>query len=232
LEFELTESTDRTDKRLGFAMPSQKNRCFDQASQRISRRSLLERTLTLGALVAWPALGWAQPSANEKHDRPANPDLPPGKHLTESEYVYVSPLLANGRESTCHGEVWYAWLDESVVLITAKTTWKARALDRGLESARVWIGDHGRWKGWFRNNETFRRAPNFNAIATTDNDATLLDRLMKVYETKYPAEFSHWEERQRSGFHSGERIIIRYSPTTTRSSRSTGSTASKGRTNH
>jgi hypothetical protein len=208
----LTESIDRTDKRPCFAAPSQKDRYFDQAAQRVTRRSLLGQTLTLGALVAWPALGRAWQSPDDKHERPTNPDLPAHKHLTESEFVYVSPLLSNAQESTCHGEVWYAWLDESVVLITAKTTWKARALARSLDSARVWVGSHGRWKGWFRNNEAFRKAPNFEALAKVDNDASLLDRLMNVYETKYPTEFSDWEDRQRSGFKSGERIIIRYSP--------------------
>jgi hypothetical protein len=68
----------------------------------------------------------------------------------------------------------------------------------------------GRWKGWIWNNDNFRQAPNFRAVATIDNDSNLLDRLMNVYETKYPAEFSDWESRQRSGFRSGGRIIIRY----------------------
>ncbi len=35
--------------------------------------------------------------------------------------------------------------------------------------------------------------------------------LMNVYRTKYPAEFSDWEGRQRSGFQTGERILLRYS---------------------
>jgi len=178
---------------------------------RLSRRSLLTRGLAFGALATWPALGWARPSGAEATPPEKNPALPSQKHLTESEFVYVSPLRTNGSESTCHGEVWYAWFDGSVVLITAKTTWKARALTKGLATARIWVGDHGRWKGWFRNNEDFRRAPNFRATARIDNDPALLDRLMKVYLTKYPAEFSDWEGKQRSGFESGERIIIRYS---------------------
>ncbi len=132
--------------------------------------------------------------------------------LEKSEFVYVSPLRSNGRESTCHGEVWYAWLDDTVVLITASTTWKGRALARGLDGARIWVGDHGRWKGWLSNNEEFRRAPNFEARAGMDPDPALLERLMTVFARKYPEEFSDWEEDMRTGFASGGRVIVRYAP--------------------
>ncbi len=191
---------------------TRQDRLLVSASQAVSRRGLLTRAMTLGAMLAWPTLGRAQAQPTLNGQPPTTRDASNLSHeyLTKSEFAYVSPLRSNGSESTCHGEVWYAWLDDSVVLITAKSTWKARAVAGGLDSARIWVGDHGRWKGWFRNNEAFRQAPNFRASAAIDNDPKLLDRLMNVYQTKYPAEFSDWEGRQRSGFHSGERIIIRY----------------------
>lgn len=212
----MTKSTDLKDKRATLVAPLRpdvffERACLERRAQPISRRRLLGHALTLGALVTWPAAVRAQPSKNENAEPSQSPGGLSTQYLTESEFAYVSPLRSNGQESACHGEVWYAWLDESVVVITAKTTWKARALAGGLDSARIWVGDHGRWKGWFRNNEAFRQAPAFLANAKTDNDPALLDRLMNVYKTKYPAEFTDWEDRQRSGFRSGERIIIRYS---------------------
>jgi len=132
--------------------------------------------------------------------------------LEKSDFVYVSPLKANGQESACHGEVWYGWDEGSVALITARKTWKGRALDRGLDRARVWVGNHGRWKGLIFNNEDFRRGPSFEARAAIDPDPALLERLMQRYAVKYPAEFADWEPAMRSGFVSGERVIIRYSP--------------------
>ena len=66
--------------------------------------------------------------------------------LKQSGLVYISPLRADGSESTCHGEVWFAWLDGSVVIITGRDRWKARAVARGLDGARLWVGDHGPWK--------------------------------------------------------------------------------------
>ena len=176
----------------------------------LTRRALLKQGVVLGATATAPFFGLTQHAHAEAPKEGANPALPTRHQLIESEFVYVSPLHESGGESTCHGEVWYAWLDDSVVLITAKTTWKARALGQGLATARIWVGNHGRWKGWFTNNEAFRKAPKFDARVETDNDPALLDRLMGVYKTKYPAEFSDWEAKQRSGFHSGERIILRY----------------------
>jgi hypothetical protein len=35
---------------------------------------------------------------------------------------------------------------------------------------------------------------------------------MRLYTLKYPEEFGDWEKRMRSGFASGERILIRYEP--------------------
>lgn len=130
----------------------------------------------------------------------------------KSGFAYISPLLADGRESTCHGEVWYAWLDGSVVMITASDRWKARAIGRGLSTARVWLGDHGRWKGWVSTNEAFRSAPQFDAKVTVAKDAALLERMLAVFERKYPAEIAAWRDKMRSGFASGSRVLIRYTP--------------------
>ena len=179
---------------------------------RTTRRRFLARTLRLAsglAAASWlpAASSWAEPPRRE----PPLPE-PTRELLATSGLVYVSPLHADGRESRCHGEVWFGWIDDTVVLITARKSWKARALERGLDRARIWVGDHGRWKGWIRNNEDFRGAPHFEALASRSQDRALLEQLMSLYVTKYPEEFGGWEERMRTGFDSGERVLIRYSP--------------------
>ena len=132
--------------------------------------------------------------------------------LESSPYVYISPLRSDGRESTCHAEVWYAWLDETVVVIVAADRWKARAIERGLARTRIWVGDHGRWKGWISNNEEFRSAPSFEAVGERVRDAGLLDRLLAAYEAKYPDEIAQWRDRMRDGFADGSRVLLRYRP--------------------
>jgi hypothetical protein len=135
--------------------------------------------------------------------------------LDQSGFVYVSPLRADGSESTCHGEVWYGWLDGAVVVITSAGSWKGRALTRGLGRARVWVGDHGRWKRMLGTDETFRQAPHFDATATSVRDEALLDRLLALYERKYPDEIGSWRDRMRSGYRDGTRLLIRYAPART-----------------
>jgi hypothetical protein len=130
--------------------------------------------------------------------------------LERSGFVYVSPLRADGKESSCHGEVWFGWLDGAVVLITARDRWKARAVLQGLDRARIWVGDHGTWKQLVGRNEEFRQAPSFDARAAIENDAALLDRLIASYERKYPQEIGRWRDRFRQGFADGSRVLIRY----------------------
>lgn len=136
-----------------------------------------------------------------------------GEALEKSPFVYISPLLGDGKESTCHGEVWYGWLDGAVVITAASDRWKARAIDRGLDTARIWVGDHGRWKKLTGGNESFRQAPHFEAKgALVPNAPGLLNRLLAQFERKYPKEIGRWRDKMRSGYLDGSRVLIRYTP--------------------
>ena len=105
---------------------------------------MIDRRAFLHAL----ALLALAPAALARRARAAADALDPklSAALEQSPFVYVSPLRKDGKESTCHGEVWYGWLDGAVVLTTAVTTWKARSVKNGLDRARIWVGDYGRVK--------------------------------------------------------------------------------------
>ncbi len=132
--------------------------------------------------------------------------------LASSRFVYVSPLRSDGNESRCHAEVWYGWIDGAVVLITGHDRWKARAIARGLDRARIWVGDHGRWKRLIGHDESFRKGPSFVARAETVRDAALLERLLADYDEKYPEEIGAWRDPMRKGYADGSRVLIRYRP--------------------
>jgi hypothetical protein len=133
--------------------------------------------------------------------------------LESSPFVYISPLRSDGSESTCHGEVWYGWIDGAVVINTAPTTWKSRALAKGRDRARIWVGDHGRVKQVIGSSDAFRSAPHFDARGeSVKQDTQLLDRLLALYEKKYPREIASWRDKMRSGYQSGERLLLRYTP--------------------
>jgi hypothetical protein len=174
-----------------------------------NRRSFLAAAVTgVAVLTGFPRLLRAAHHAVSQFVLPkATQEL-----LASSPYVYISPLKSDGEESRCHGEVWYAWLDGAVVVTVAADRWKARALKSGLDRARVWVGDHGRWKGVLSNNEDFRQAPSFVARAEQVKEEQVLEQLLAAYEKKYPKEIERWRDRMRSGYHDGSRILIRYVP--------------------
>ena len=169
---------------------------------------MIDRREFLGAcagLALWPLVGRARVAWAA--------DALPGELLETSPFVYISPLRTDGSESTCHGEVWYGWLDGAVVINTAPATWKGRALAAGRDRARIWVGDHGRWKQMIGRNEAFRNAPHFDARAeSVKNGEALLERLLGVYERKYPREIATWRDKMRQGYRSGERLLLRYTP--------------------
>ena len=170
--------------------------------------ALLDRRTFLTAALA---LGLAPRRLLAAEDGSTLPEAT-RRALAGSPFVYVSPLRSDGRESTCHGEVWYAWLDGRVALVTGTDRWKARSVARGLDRARIWVGDFGRWKRGPFENDAFRQGPSFDARATTSKDPALLERMLEQYEGKYPDEIGTWRERFRQGLASGERVLVLYEP--------------------
>ncbi len=168
----------------------------------------LRTTITTAA--AW--LGLGAPARRAEASNPRSTALSKA-HLDHSEFAYISPLRSDGEESSCHAELWYAWIDDCVVVIVASDCWKARALGRGLDRARVWVGDHERWKNWLGSrNDSFREAPHFDAQVEMIEDAAMIERLLAAYELKYPDEIDSWRDRMRSGFADGSRVLLRYRP--------------------
>lgn len=179
-------------------------------SGRLDRRTFLG-----GAALAllWPGRTLGAEQGATDAGRPA---LAPATRrlLVTSQFVYVSPLKADGTESTCHGEVWFLW-EDAVIVNSRRGTWKVKALERGLDRARIWVGDYGRWKGILpggSTNEDFRKGPSFEARASFETDRSVLERLIETYEDKYAGEFDRWREDMRTGFYSGKRKLIRYEP--------------------
>lgn len=172
---------------------------------------MIDRRTLLGALVGFALAPVSLARAQTKPAAPAQ-GAALASALERSPYVYISPLLADGAESTCHGEVWFGFLDGEVVIITSAKSWKARSIDRGLVRARIWVGDHGRWKQVVGRNERFRDAPKYTARARKFSDAAVVDELLALYEKKYPKEIADWRGPMREGVKDGSRVLIRYTP--------------------
>ncbi len=129
--------------------------------------------------------------------------------LGTSPYVYISPLHPDGKESRCHGEVWYFYDKGGVVIATGSERWKTRAVEKDWNSARVWVGDSGRVK---KDGDRFRKGPTFRAQARREPDRAVYERLMAAFAKRYSDEWGKWEPRFRKGYGDGSRVLIRYEP--------------------
>jgi hypothetical protein len=127
--------------------------------------------------------------------------------LAASPLVYVSPLRADGSESTCHGEVWFVAEGRDVLVVTAADRWKAKALAGGRDRARLWAGDFG---AWARAGGKWRSAPSFTARAVFERDPAARARALEAFGRKYPDEWGKWGPRFREGLADGSRVMIRY----------------------
>ena len=132
--------------------------------------------------------------------------------LEDSPYVYVSPLRSDGEESRCHGEVWYGWYEGSVFMTCETKTWKVRSVQSGLNSARLWVGDYGRWKGVLGKNTSFTAGPKFDAKVSISDDEKYLSQLFKELARKYPKGWRRWEDRMKKAHKEGSRVLLRYTP--------------------
>ena len=170
-----------------------------------TRRDFLVGTVALCGVASLgaPTRAWAAAPERLKLSSAAE------AALAESPLVYISPLLADGQESRCHGEVWFFVDGGDVVIFSDKNSWKVRAVGLGRERARIFVGDFGPVS---RAGNRFRKAPNFLAAAEIDSSTATFERLMKAFAKRYPDEWGKWGPRFRKGYDSGSRAMVRYRP--------------------
>jgi len=175
----------------------------DSSGPWISRRGLL---LGAGAALGALALPLGRPRA-----RDAAFSLPEAARsaLGASPLVYVSPLKGDGRESRCHGEVWFTPDGDDVLLATSSDSWKSRAVARGLNRARIWAGDFGPVA---KAGDGYRSAPSFLSEVQRDSDPAAFERLMQAFGKKYADSWGKWQPRFRKGYDDGSRVLLRYTP--------------------
>lgn len=129
--------------------------------------------------------------------------------LDRSQLIYLSPVLTDGRESTCHGEVWFVHHEGEIYVCTQADAWRAEALRQGLTRAKIWIGEFGVWK---KAGERYRSAPYLEIEGRIEADAAVHAEILPVFGAKYAAEWGSWGPRFRDGLADGSRVLLRYEP--------------------
>lgn len=158
----------------------------------LTRRQVLKATAAASvSFVLWPTIGRTATA-------PAS--------LETSTLIYITPLKTNGSESKCQAEVWFVHDNGNAYVVTAKDAWRARAVSKGLTTARVWVGEHGVWS----ENKDYLQAPNFVANVAIVADTAEHARILQVFGAKYTREWGLWGPRFKEGLASGERVLLQY----------------------
>ena len=169
---------------------------------RLSRRGFLRAATGAGAALLLPP---GRLRAEEAFGLPVTTRAA----LEQSPLIYLSPLRSDGAESTCHGEVWFVQDGAELLVTTASDGWRARAVRRGLDRARIWVGDFGQWK---RAGGRYKEGPTFLATARFDAKESVTEAALAAFGAKYPEEWDKWEPRFRKGLADGSRVLVRYRP--------------------
>ena len=154
------------------------------------------RTLILGTVAAPAVLLAARSMADA------------ATALATSKLVYLTPLKSNGEESHCKAEVWFAYRQGDVFVVTQANAWRAEAVRQGLTRARLWVGEFGIWDDA---NGAFRQAPERLATASLITDSALRTSVLAAMQDKYAEDgWAAWGPRFHNGLENGERVMIRY----------------------
>ena len=171
----------------------------------LSRRSFLEGAVAISAAVFLPARGAWSGEGEYQLGEAAE------KAIAKSPLIYITPLGKDGSESACHAEVWFASDGQDLLVCTPQDAWRSQAVKRGLDRARIWVGDFG---PWMESDGKYKVGPTLVARSSLlpAGDAAV-ERALAVMGEKYASSgWSKWGPRFRSGLEDGSRVMIRYRP--------------------
>lgn len=171
---------------------------------------MLNRRGLLGVGVAVPALMVAGRTAAQGAEAATAQAAGLSEALHESDLVYLSPRHSDGRLSRCQAEVWFAYVDGAVFVVTASDAWRTRAIERGLVATQLWVGDVGQWRS---SDGAYLKLPELRAEASVVRDVDAQNKVLDAMGKKYRLEWVVWGPRFRNGLADGSRAMLRYQPT-------------------
>ncbi|MFT4583565.1 MAG: hypothetical protein ACI915_003191 [Gammaproteobacteria bacterium] len=127
--------------------------------------------------------------------------------LDKSKLIYLTPIVSGGKESACHGEVWFVHHDQEIFVVTQADAWRAEATRQGFNKAKIWIGEFGAWK---KSKNHYLSAPYLRIEGKLEKDPTVHASLLEVFGAKYSDEWSSWGPRFSNGLADGSRVMLRY----------------------
>ena len=120
------------------------------------------------------------------------------EQLATAKYVYISSTRKDGSLSK-PAEIWFLYHTGAVYVGTLPTSWRARRIKAGRPQAKIWVGKPD--------------GVSFTATGELVKDAAIEALMLDTYAKKYPDGWPTYEQKFRSGFTDGSRIVIKYTPT-------------------
>lgn len=117
--------------------------------------------------------------------------------LTTSKYVYIASTRKDGKLGK-PAEIWFLYHTGAVYVGTPPRSWRARRIKAGRPQAKIWVGQAD--------------GPSFLATGAIVNEPDAQQAMLEAYAKKYPDGWSKFEEKFRSGFKDGTRVLIKYTP--------------------
>ena len=117
--------------------------------------------------------------------------------LRESKHVYISSTRKDGSLGK-PAEIWFLYHGGAVYVGTPPTSWRVRRIKAGRPAAKIWVGKAD--------------GPSFTATGTIVNDPAVQEEMFRTYAKKYPQRWPQYEEKFRTGFKSGARVMVKYTP--------------------
>lgn len=163
--------------------------------------------ITRRTLLAYSGAAFA---AGAAHVRAAALSETALQALAKSDVVYLTPLKQDASESRCHAEVWFVFDGTDVFVVTSSSAWRAKAIQRGWNRARMWVGEFGNWTNA---KNAFRKAPELVATGTLITDADKQKQVLDRFGDKYHLEWIVYGPKFRNGIKDGSRVMLQYAPT-------------------
>lgn len=117
--------------------------------------------------------------------------------LAAAKYVYISSTRKDGTLSK-PAEIWFFSRNGAVYVGTPSTAWRAKRIKAGRPQAKIAVGKAD--------------GPSFVATGAIVTDTEAQQAMLETYAKKYPDGWSKFEDKFRSGFKDGSRVLIKYTP--------------------
>ena len=117
--------------------------------------------------------------------------------LASSKFVYISSTRKDGSLSK-PAEIWFMYHNGAVYVGTLPTSWRAKRIKWGRAKAKIAVGKAD--------------GPSFVASGAIVDEPAVHQLMFDTYAKKYADGWSKYEEKFRTGFKDGSRVLIKYTP--------------------